>query len=269
MDKAYQGFMKSRLIWSGTAFGMTQFELPILSIDVSDLPPVPTDRRLGHQAEFVFLQLLNSCSEFDVLAHSIQLIYDKRTLGELDYIIQNVYTKEVLHIELTYKFYILDSAIPDPIDQLVGPNRKDTFVKKLNKTRDKQMPLLYSEPSIAALEKLGLDVANIKQLVAFYAHIFVPFNDRTFNIENLNEDCIAGYWVSRDQFLSDAFKSYVYYQPNKSEWLHIPHHERPWKSYHEIMDEVSSTLDEKRSVLLWQQDENELYADINRFFLCS
>ncbi|MGK0317810.1 MAG: hypothetical protein ACI86M_004056, partial [Saprospiraceae bacterium] len=41
------------------------------------------------------------CSEFVVLAHSIQLIHDKRTLGELDYIIQNVDTKEVLHIELT------------------------------------------------------------------------------------------------------------------------------------------------------------------------
>ena len=268
MDKAYQGFMKSQLIWSGRAYGMTQFELPILSIDLSALPPVPTDRRLGHQAEFIFLQLLNSCSKFIVLAHSIQLIHNKRTLGELDYIIQNVDTKEVLHIELTYKFYILDRTIPDPIDQLVGPNRRDTFVKKLNKTRDKQMPLLYSEPSIEALKDLDLNVANIRQLVAFYAHIFVPYLDRTFQIDNLNGDCIAGYWVSRDQILSEVFNSYVYYRPSKSEWLHIPHHERPWKSYHEMMDEVSSIVDGNRSVMLWKSGESDLGDDIERIFIC-
>ena len=268
MDKAYQGFMKSQLIWNGRAYGMTQFELPQISIDLSDLPPVPTDRRLGHQAEFVFLQLLNSCSEYFVLAHSIQLIHDKRTLGELDYIIQNIFTKEVLHVELTYKFYILDRAILEPINQIVGPNRKDTFVEKLNKTRDKQMPMLYSEPSKVALKKLGLDVANIRQLVAFYAHIFVPYVDRKFHIENLNENCVAGYWVSREQILSEVFKNYVYYCPNKSEWLHIPHHERTWKSYQEIMEDVSSTLDEQRSVMLWKKEKKNLCTVIERFFIC-
>jgi hypothetical protein len=208
------------------------------------------------------------CSEFVVLAHSIQLIHDKRTLGELDYIIQNVDTKEVLHIELTYKFYILDKTIPVPIDQLIGPNRKDTFVKKVIKTRDKQMPLLYSEPSRAALKELGLDVANIRQRVAFYAHIFVPYLDRSFHIDNLNEDCIAGYWVSRDQVALEVFKSFVYYIPSKTEWLHILHHERPWKSYHEIMDELSSILDEKRSVMLWQKNKSDEEADIGRLFVC-
>lgn len=268
MDKAYQGFMKSQLIWGGTAFGMTQFELPILNINLSDLPPVPIDRRLGHQAEFVFLQLLNFCQEFVVLAHSIQLIQDKRTLGELDYIIQNVETKEVLHVELTYKFYILDKEIINPIDRIVGPNRKDTFIAKLNKTRDRQMPLLYSEPSIVALKNLNLHVADIRQMVAFYAHIFVPYVDRVFHIDNLNEDCIAGYWVSRDQFLLNVFKNYVYYLPYKFEWLHIPHHDRLWKNYHDIMDEIPSSLDEKRSVMLWQRKVSEGEADIGRFFVC-
>ena len=197
------------------------------------------------------------------------MIHDKRTLGELDYIIQNVLTKEVLHIELTYKFYILDKAISDPIDQIIGPNRKDSFVKKLKKTRDKQLPLLHSEPSKRALKTIGLDVANIRQIVAFYAHIFVPYVDRTFQIENLNEDCIAGFWVSREQILSEVFKNYVYYCPNKSEWLHIPHHEKPWLSYQEVMNEVSSTLDEKRSVMLWLKDENKLSTNIKRIFLCS
>ncbi|MFT6782104.1 MAG: hypothetical protein ACJA1A_002032 [Saprospiraceae bacterium] len=270
MDKAYQGFSKSQLIWKGSAYGMTQFEIPLSSMEITALPPVPTDRRLGHQAEFVFLQLLNACSEYDVLAHSIQLIHDKRTLGELDYIIQNVKTKEVLHIELTYKFYILDTIISNPIDQLIGPNRKDTFVKKLNKTRDKQLPLLYSEPSKIALKELGLEVTNIRQLVAFYAHIFVPYTDRTFRIENLNEDCISGFWVSRDQFSQEVFKNYVYYLPTKTEWLHIPHDEKPWKSYDEVMDVLSSISGDKRSVMLWQREGNESGRGngIVRVFVC-
>lgn len=268
MDKAYQGFLKSRLIWTGDAFGMTQFELPISSVDISKLPLVPTDRRLGHQAEFVFLQLLMSSIEFEVLAHSIQLIGNKRTLGELDYIVRNVQTKEVLHIELTYKFYIVDKAIPEPIDQIIGPNRKDTFVYKLNKTRDKQLPLLYSEPSRITLEEMGLDIASIIQKVAFYAHIFVPYDDRIFHVEKLNEDCLAGFWVTREQMEVEVFKICVYYRPSKSEWLHIPHDKVQWKSYHEIMDEICSSLDEGRSVMLWKSNGSRRDSEIERFFVC-
>jgi len=270
MDKAYHGFLNSQLIWNGSAFGMTQFKLPISSIDFSDLPLVPRDRRLGHQAEFVYLQLLNACSEFEVIAHSIQLIDGKRTLGELDFIIQNVETKVVLHIELTYKFYILDKSVSEPIHQIVGPNRKDAFAYKLNKTRDKQMPLLYSKPGKVVLKELGLDISNINQMVAFYAHIFVPYDDRSFDIGNLNKNCLAGYWVTRSQVQLEEFKSYSYYRPTKSEWLHIPHYEVEWKSYKGIMDVVTASLDEKRSVMLWKLDESvsKLPSSLERFFIC-
>lgn len=270
MDKAYQGFLKSNLIWNGNAFGMIQFKLPNSSIDFSDLPAVPRNRRLGHQAEFVFLQLLNACSEYEVIAHSIQLIDGKRTLGELDYIIQNVETKEILHIELTYKFYILDKSISDPINQIVGPNRTDAFAYKLNKTRDKQMPLLYSKPGKEVIKELGLDINQINQLVAFYAHIFVPYSDRSFDIKNLNKDCLAGYWVTKTQMQLETFKSYFYYRPTKSEWLHIPHYEVEWKSFNEIMVVVSASLDENRSVMLWKMDEatSKLPNSIERIFVC-
>lgn len=265
IDKAYEGFLISQPFWEGIKFGMTQFELPACSIDLSQLPTVPTDRRLGHQAEFVFLQLLNACYEYEVLAHSIQLIHKKQTLGELDYIIQNVKTKEVLHIELTYKFYIVDKAIAIPLDQIIGPNRKDTFAFKLNKTRDKQMPLLYSDPSIRILDNMELDVTNIRQMVAFYAHIFVPYDDRTFQIDNLNEDCVVGYWVTQDQVQTDEFKSCVYYKPSKSEWLHIPHNNKPWMSFEEIIELVSVSLSENRAVMLWKNNEND--RGIERFFI--
>lgn len=269
MDKAYQGFLKSRTFWRGTAFDMTQFDLPVTSIDFSNLPIVPTNRRLGHQAEFVFLQLLDACKDYTVLNHTIQLVEDKRTLGELDFIIQNIVTKEVLHVELTYKFYIIDKSIISPIDQIVGPNRKDTFVNKLNKTRNRQLPLLYSSPSKRILTEMELADINITQKVAFYAHIFLPYEDMTFDFDGLNEDCIAGYWVTVSQFQREDFLNVHYYRPSKTEWLHIPHHKTIWKNHEDIMDEIASCLHENRSVMLWKRKEidNGIF-EITRFFIC-
>ena len=267
IDKAYEGFLESRLIWFGDKYGMTQFVLPVETLNLSNLPKIPSNRRLGHQAEFVFLHLLHACAEFDVLAHSIQLIEDKRTLGELDFIIQNVKTEEVLHVELTYKFYILDRSISAPIDQLIGPNRKDTFVKKLRKTRDQQMPLLYSQSGRDIVRGLGLEIEAIKQYVAFYAHVFVPYMDRIFNVDNLNEKCVIGYWVTQQEFQIEEFKSCTYYYPIKSEWMHIPHQDVLWSGYNRIMDDISSQIKEGRSVMLWKKGEgNEL---IERFFICA
>lgn len=267
IDKAYEGFLESRLIWFGDKYGMTQFVLPVETLNLSNLPKIPSNRRLGHQAEFVFLHLLHASAEFDVLAHSIQLIEDKRTLGELDFIIQNVKTEEVLHVELTYKFYILDRSISAPIDQLIGPNRKDTFVKKLRKTRDQQIPLLYSQSGRDIVRGLGLEIEAIKQYVAFYAHVFVPYMDRIFKVDNLNEKCVIGYWVTQQEFQIEEFKSCTYYYPIKSEWMHIPHQDVEWRNYDEIMDEISSQIKEGRSVMLWKKDEGG--EVIERFFICA
>ena len=168
MKKSYEGFLKSDLLWTNTEFGLEQFVLENDKLDYKRLCSVPKKLRLGHQVEHIYLQLLKASNKYKVLAHSIQLIEYKRTLGELDFIIKSLVTDEIIHVELAYKFYLIDYTIDDVVEGLVGPNRGDAFTYKLDKTKNKQLPLLYSG---AAKARLDIDVYKVKQKVAFYGEI--------------------------------------------------------------------------------------------------
>ena len=111
--------MQSNLLWTDSQFGLKQFVLPFVEVDYDTLSLIPTNLRLGHQVEHIYLELLKASTAYEVIAHSIQLIENKQTLGELDYIIQSNETNEIIHIELAYKFYLLDPSMDGPIEGLV------------------------------------------------------------------------------------------------------------------------------------------------------
>lgn len=248
MLKSYEGFLESNLLWTAKQFGLHQFILPILDIDIKNFTSIPSNLRLGHQVEHIYLEILKASKSYKVLAHSVQLIDNKQTLGELDYIIKSLKSNEIIHIELAYKFYLLDSNLDSPIEGLVGPNRNDAFTYKLNKTRNKQMPLLYSEASKRILK---IDVENIIQKVAFYAQIFIPYENKKLRIGILNADCIVGYWMPMDFFQSYEFVEKQYYFPQKSEWIHLPHNDVKWQSFSDTLDTLKQRHALKRSPMIW------------------
>jgi hypothetical protein len=52
------------------------------------------------------------------LYENIQVIEDKKTIGEIDFIIEDKNTKQVIHMELAYKFYLDPSISSEPITGL-------------------------------------------------------------------------------------------------------------------------------------------------------
>jgi hypothetical protein len=65
------------------------------------------------------------------LYENIQVIEDKKTIGEIDFIIEDKNTKQVIHMELAYKFYLFDPSISsEPINNWIGPNRDDSLQEK-------------------------------------------------------------------------------------------------------------------------------------------
>jgi len=66
-----------------------------------------------------------TANDYTILAKNLQIIAEKKTLGELDFIVEAP-ANEFIHIEMVYKFYLYD---PDRkgswIEKLVGPNLKD------------------------------------------------------------------------------------------------------------------------------------------------
>jgi hypothetical protein len=86
--------------------------------------------RLGIYAEKLLgLYFLHS-DRFDLIEKNIQLIIDKRTIGEIDFIVFDYDENRLKHIELGCKFYI---QMGKEINDWVGPNPKDNLEKKSKK----------------------------------------------------------------------------------------------------------------------------------------
>jgi len=248
MDKSYEGFLQSSLLWTDEQFGLEQFVIRFGELDYSRLRPIPNKLRLGHQVEHIFFELLKYSNHYKVLAHSVQLIQYKQTLGELDFIIKDLDSNQIYHIELAYKFYLLDPNMEGPIQGLVGPNRSDAFTYKLHKTIHKQMPLLYSD---AARERLKIDVDSVKQMVAFYAQIYVPFDMQCRQIGTLNANSVKGVYMNLEQFMNQGFESLKFHFPSKNEWIHIPYANVKWMNYEAALDYIIERHISNRSPMLW------------------
>ena len=85
---------------------------------------LPNNIRLGHLAEKIVSELIKSSANYKVLYENIQIIDGKKTIGEIDFIIEELKTKALIHMELAYKFYLFDPSISsEPINNWIGPNR--------------------------------------------------------------------------------------------------------------------------------------------------
>ncbi|MGB1216287.1 MAG: DUF1853 family protein, partial [Saprospiraceae bacterium] len=126
--------------------GMPSFDLSELNI-IDDLEfQLPNNLRLGHLIEKIVSELIKSSTNYKILYENSQLIENKNTIGEIDFIIKEIKTQSLIHLELAYKFYLFDPSISSEIiNNWIGPNRNDSLKEKLNKLKRKQFPLLYHE----------------------------------------------------------------------------------------------------------------------------
>ncbi|AWH75414.1 hypothetical protein DCS32_14955 [Dokdonia sp. Dokd-P16] len=257
--KHINGFLATPPLWTQTAFGLSQFEMPSINLSTFIAQPIPSKLRLGHQIEFIFKQLLDHTERYTVLAHNIQILRGKNTIGELDFIVEDRFREsKKIHIELTYKFYILDDTIKEPIHRLIGPNRKDSFFTKMEKTRDKQLPLIFTPEGRSTLSTININPDELEQQTYFLAQLFKPYGKLSTIIEPLNEQCIVGYWIRMEDFNNCDFKRYSFYIALKNEWLHEPHLDRDYIDHKNVLKLIVDKHIDKRAPLLWVKKENNM-----------
>jgi hypothetical protein len=256
------GFIETPSLWDSELLDVTQFNFP--QIDISNFTPefIPKNLRLGHQIEHVFHQLLTQHNDFKILLFNVPVRDEKRTLGELDFIIKNTKTNIHYHIELTYKFYLIEFSNTDPIHQLIGPNKKDSFYEKLIKIKEKQFKLIHSINCIKILKKNNLDKKFINSQTCFKAQLYLPYFNKNKTFKPFKKESIYGYWVSYEKFQSDTFFAYKYYIPTKHEWVINPHDNAPFKSYPEVVVELDKIISSKRSPMAWVKRPNNTYIKL-------
>lgn len=258
------GFLKTPPTWLDEEFGIQQFNFPKIQLTNLSLNPIPQKIRLGHQMEHVFKQLIEHSPNYDLLLHNLPIRRGKQTLGEIDFILKDVVTKKLIHIELTYKFYIINPEISEPINRLIGPNRRDMFSLKIEKIKSKQFKLLHSKEGIHALANKNISHDSISHKVCFKAQLFKPYGVKTSNIGPLNQDCICGFWLRYDDFNTSEFKSYQFYIPNKSEWVIEPHALVKWTSHSETLLDLDIQMLKENAPMVWLKKSD---TEFEKFFV--
>ena len=253
--KRYIGFSKTPLLWNaGQINQLKQFEI---DLNVVNIPKIDTNDsfRLGKLVEhFVFIQLQQNKS-ISIIVKNLQIIQDKITIGEIDCLMQ--YLNKYIHLEIVYKFYLYDEHIDTgELDHWIGPNRKDSLVFKLNKLKNKQLPLLHHFKTKELLHKIDLNLELISSMVFFKAQLFVPKKliDNTF--KHINNNCIIGYYIGMSEYKS--LSNCEFYMPSKLDWLTDPHHNVNWMSKINFTPYIEAEIDQSRSPLCWIRKDQSL-----------
>ena len=95
--------------------------------------------KLGHYFEALVGYLFQASSGFRVLAQNRTIVADKRTLGELDLLIQDLATGRVIHLELALKFYLWVPGQRNPV--WVGSGLHDFMADKVQRLHQHQLRL--------------------------------------------------------------------------------------------------------------------------------
>jgi hypothetical protein len=252
MKELLKGFVDTPPLWKNQQFGLDQFKFP--HQDISDIPIAvwPKNLRLGHQMEYVFYTLVQAGKNYEVALHNILVEEGKIRVGELDFILRDLTTNRYFHVELAYKFYIVNPEISEPIYRLMGPNKRDMFYTKLDKLKEKQFPLLYHDSLKKYWDSLKIDPLQIEQKCCFKAQLFEPFEQKV-SIRPLNTACITGKWIRFDDFNTKEFKKSHYYLPQKIEWV-VPLHENVlWLNHYKTLLEVNLRMVKENAPMLWMK----------------
>lgn len=263
-DKRFIGFLNTAPLWMNQQFGIRQFKFPEIHPNGVAAQPIPGRIRLGHQMEHVFLQLIGQSDSYQVLVYNLQVKKGNRTIGEIDFILKENETSKIVHVELTYKFYIIDTDISEPIHQLIGPNRRDMFFTKIEKIKNRQFPLLHTSEGTDALEQEGIDHEKIEHQCCFKGQLFFPYKNFDVHIRPLNKACVQGFWLKFDDFNAQEFQGHSYYIPYKSEWVVPPHYHVLWKSHFEILMDLHLRMIKENAPMIWLRKSD---TEFQKFFV--
>lgn len=240
------------------------FHLPEISFVESDMTALqmPERLRLGNRLERFFSFIIHESEAYELITESLQIIANKVTLGELDFLVFDKEKQEVLHIELAGKLYLYDSKINKELSRWIGPNRKDSLLRKINTLGVKQFPLLYNPVTKKVLSKYNIDTVNTKQCVSYKTRLFMPFNLKDTIPDNVVSENIKGYYITLNEFLTSSFKNYSYFLPEKQDWIVNPKYGEKWFSFSQIIPQLEASLLHKMSPLIWVKKPNHKFETI-------
>lgn len=264
LQDQFIGFLNTPPLWENTEFGIQQFEIPALELESFQPQSIPQNIRLGHQMEYVFKQLMEHSETYEVILHNLPVKQGNRTIGEIDFILNERATQKLIHVELTCKFYIINPEITEPMHRLMGPNKRDMFFTKMEKIKNEQFALLHAVEGIKTLGDHSIDPSQIEHQCCYKAQLYEPYGHTITNISPLNKACIVGYWLRFKDFNTTEFKVHDFYIPNKSQWVIEPHNQVEWISHFEVLTEIDLRMLKENAPMIWMKKSE---TEFEKFFV--
>lgn len=236
--------------------GMPNFDLSqVEGNGVFDVE-LPTSLRLGHLAEYIIARFFEFSLNYDLLFESLQLVENKQTIGEIDFILKDLNVNRVIHVELAYKFYLLDPKLSQySIKNWVGPNRNDTLKNKLDKLKKKQFPLLHHPVTKSNLQ--GIPVEEVSQALCLLVNLYVPLGYEG-GLNPLFQKGVKGYYLDFETLIKQHKPNMSYCLPTKKEWGINPEENGLWFDFDRVLESIKTSLHEKQSVLIWQKQHDKM-----------
>lgn len=246
------------------------FPFPSYFIDRSKVNTFPGDLEiprtmvLGKRMEEFFKYFIAHYTTDQLLAHSQQIIQNKQTLGELDFLLRNSISGEVSHVELIYKFFLYDPDVFLEEDKWTGPNHRDSLSRKKRHLLDKQFPLLHRKETKEILSELDLTSDQVAQKVCFKANFFIPWDFEQKKIESKYGFPVQGRWIRIENFTGKTFEKAHFFSPKKKDWPVLPKDNTQWVPYFAILEQITPMLKRSQSPLVWMKTPENEYS---RFFI--
>lgn len=249
------GLKESVIPYPDFALEADQNEMQNAFIEVSN-------QRFGHQMESLFLQIIEQMPNYELVMENLQIFDGKTTLGELDFIVKNHTTEQLIHIELAVKFYIYEPNDYE-LAGFVGPNHHDSLLDKINKLKECQFPLLHHKQVKNMLESLGINHESIEQMLCFKAFIFVPKALAFHAFAEINNACIAGTYIKHEAFTESDFGNAEFHFPPKTDWILTPNDSPTWLSFNQAQLLLQGFLEKKNAPMVWIKN----HQGIKRIFV--
>lgn len=159
----------------------------------SRMAPYVEGRR-GIYYEKLVLERFRLDPGFSVLGHDIQINDVERTIGQIDFVVQNEESAEILHVETAVKYFIQTGKI-GRLDRWLGTDLSDRFDRKVLHLLHHQLPMIKNARGYPFTGRVNRSVASLKGIL-FYR---LKERPETLGIWPRQPD---GWWATPADFLS-------------------------------------------------------------------
>ncbi len=214
--------IKNNTLWLDHSFCLKEYADCLSALIKLDTDPQPLilqieqlkSKRLGYRFESFINFWLKISPNYVPLAHNIQLIENKQTLGEVDFIIQNSATKEIIHLEVAVKFYLGTTPFENDF-RWFGTNTNDQLGKKQQHLIEHQTQLIRKYPTLI---KYKID----QRYCLVKGRLFYPFDTKTPDTppNSATQNHLKGFWLKQNNSNQNKLKNkQLLYPLIKHEWL--------------------------------------------------